>query len=204
MDEYDRRLFITLEADNITAEIAWNLAESRDRCTFVSEIDNGIAEIPSREPTPALGQRGSKYNWPSTRSRRILRKASCLDPILLLKRVMSCSARGLPDSVVNTSGSNPMHEEKDTSQNVTRVNYNGEALSSRNRFTWILFGRYKNIKVTLNDREKNELVFKVQWPKNRERHCLPQYEAHRDVYLEECLDTTPSLSRLGTDSLQSQ
>lgn len=143
-----------------------------------------------------------KYNWPSTRSQRILRKASCLDPIL--ERVMFCSARGLPDSLVNTSGSNSMHEEKDTSQNVTRVSYNGEALSSRNQFTWILFGRYKNIKVTLNEREKNELIFKVKWPKNRERPCLPQYEAHRDAYLEECLDTTPSLSRLGMDSLQSQ
>lgn len=34
--------------------------------------------------------------------------------------------------------------------------------------------------------------------------CLARYEAHRDAYLEECRNATPSLSRLGMDSLQSQ
>ena len=92
---------------------------------------------------------------------------------------------------------------EDTSRVVTCVGYNGEKPPGRNQFTWILFEKYKNIEIALNKKEdrnvlKNELVFKVKWPKND--HCRAEYEAHRDAYLEEHRNVLPSLSQLGVES----
>lgn len=72
---------------------------------------------------------------------------------------------------------------EDISQDVICVAYNDEKPPGRNQFTWILFDRYKNIKFTLNEGKKNELIFKVKRRENRES-CRAQYEAHRDAYLD--------------------
>lgn len=58
-----------------------------------------------------------------------------------------------------------------TSRFDTNVSYNDEKLPNRNQFTWILFDKYDNIKVTLNVRKKIELIFQIEWPKNRQ-FCL--------------------------------
>lgn len=74
---------------------------------------------------------------------------------------MSCLADGV-DLAVNISGSHSTHEER-LSRVVTCVGLNGEEPRGRNQFTWILFYKYKNIKIALK-KDGNKLVFKVEWP----------------------------------------
>ena len=49
--------------------------------------------------------------------------------------------------------------------------------------------------------EKEDLIFKVNWPENRDS-CRAEYEAHRDAYFEECRNALPPLSQLGMESQQ--
>ena len=53
MDEKDSRLIVTLKAYGTTVERAWNRPQNRDRCLPASE---SVADISSRESTPAVGQ----------------------------------------------------------------------------------------------------------------------------------------------------
>ena len=206
MNKNDPRLIVTLEADNPTAEIAWNQLENRDRCTFTSESDGRAVEIPSREATPAPGQSGSQIQLTFHKKPKNLEKGFVFgsDPKtcdVLLGAWAAGFTRQHFRITFNRRGEVIL---EDISREVTRVSYNGEDPPDRNDFTWILFYDYKNITVTLNKGEKKiELKFKVEWPENR-KSCLAQYEAHRDAYLEECRKATPSLSRLGIESKESQ
>ena len=86
---------------------------------------------------------------------------------------------------------------KNTSRKEAQVDYNGENPHFRNQFTWILFGTYENIKITMG--EKEDLIFKIKWPENR-KFCRTEYETHRDAYFEECRDALPPFSQLGMES----
>ena len=206
MDKYDPRVIVILEADNTAAERAWNLPENRDRCTRVAETDNRITEIPSREPTPAHEPNKSQIKLTFDQKPKNLEKGFVFGSDLktcdvLLGAWIAGFTRQHFRIKFNPRGQLVL---ENVSQNVTRVSYNGELLPSRKQFTWILFDDYKNIKVTLNETENTELIFKVKRPENRKEHHLPKYEANRDAYLKECQNATPSLSRLGMDSQQSQ
>ena len=63
-----------------------------------------------------------------------------------------------------------------------RVKYNGGTPLGRDQSTWILVDTYKNIEIAVGD--GNDLTFKVEWPANRDS-CWAEYEADRDVYLDE-------------------
>jgi len=57
-EEEDPRLIVTLEADGIIAERAWNRPQNQDRCLPASE---SVVAISSRESTPAeVDQPGSQ------------------------------------------------------------------------------------------------------------------------------------------------
>ena len=56
MDGKDPRLIVTLEADGITAERAWNRPQNQDRYLPASEF---VVDILSRESTPAIDQPAS-------------------------------------------------------------------------------------------------------------------------------------------------
>ncbi len=84
---------------------------------------------------------------------------------------------------------------ENTSRLQAQVNYNNEDPPCRNQFTWILFGTYKNIKITVSN-----LIFKVKWA-DYGTH-LAKYEAHRDAYFEECRKALPPLCQLGMESQQ--
>lgn len=204
MNENDPRLIVTLEAVNPTAERAWNQLENKDRCSLVSEFDGEAVEIPSRETTPAPGQSGSQIQLTFDKKPKNLEKGFVFgsDPKtcdVLLGPWAAGFTRQHFRIKFNERGEVIL---VDISREVTCVSYNGENPPLRHDFTWILFYDYKNIEVTLNKGEKKiKLEFKVKWPKNR-KSCPAQYEAHRDAYLEECRKATPSLSRLGMDSLK--
>ncbi len=208
MDEYDPRLVVTLKADNPRAEIAWNRPENHDRCQSASETDSELVEIPSRGTTPGVSEQvepqASKIHLTFDQKSKNLGKGFVFGSDPQTCDVLLGAWAGISRQhfriTFNARGEVIL---VDTSRFDTNVSYNGEKLPDRNQFTWIFFDRYDNIKVTLNKRKENELIFQIEWPKNR-KFCLAQYEAHRDVYLEECRNATPSLSRLGMDSLQSQ
>ena len=205
MDTNDPRLIVTLEAVNPTAEIAWNQLENRDRCTFTSESDVRAVEIPSREATPAPGRSGSQMQLTFDKKPKNLEKGFVFgsDPKTCDVLLGAWAAGFTRQHFLITFNLRGEVILKDISREVTRVSYDGEKLPRRNDFTWILFHDYKNIEVTLNEGKKNELKFKVEWPENR-KSCLAQYEAHRDAYLEECRKATPSVSRMGIKSKESQ
>ena len=86
---------------------------------------------------------------------------------------------------------------KNISRKKARVDYNGEDPSLRIQFTWILFDTYQNIEITIG--EKNDLIFKVEWPKDRKVR-LAEYETHLDAYFEERRNALPPFSQLDMES----
>ncbi|KAL9124034.1 MAG: hypothetical protein Q9217_006594 [Psora testacea] len=204
MDKNDPRLILTLKAANPTAEIAWNQLENRDRCSLVSDFDIGAVEIPSRDTTPAPVQRGSLQltfdKQPKNIEKGFVFGSDPRTCDVLLGAWASGFTRQHFQITFNARGEVIL---VDTSRLETWISYDGEEPQGRNHFTWILFHRYENIKVTLNKDKNIELVFEVEWPKNCES-CPAQYEAYRDAYLEVRRKATPSLSRLGIESQQSE
>ncbi len=141
MNKNDPRLIVTLEADNPTAEIAWNQLENRDRCTFTSESDGRAVEIPSREATPAPGQSGSQIQLTFHKKPKNLEKGFVFgsDPKtcdVLLGAWAAGFTRQHFRITFNRRGEVIL---EDISREVTRVSYNGEDPPDRNDFTWILF-----------------------------------------------------------------
>ena len=204
MDHNDPRLIVTLEAVDSTAERAWNRPENRDRCSFVSEFDDGVVDIPSRETTPAPGSCRSQIQLTFNKKPKNLEKGFVFgsDPQICDVLLGGWGAGFTRQHFRITFNARGEVILEDTSRIVTRVSYNGEKLGSRNHFTWILFDKYENINVTLNERKTNQLIFKVNWPERTESREI-QYNAHRDAYLEERQNETPSLSRLGVESQHS-
>lgn len=199
---------MTLVADGTRAERAWNRPENGNRCEPAPESDGEIVDIPSRGTTPAVTEQdetpASRIHLTFTKKPKSLEKGFVFgsDPKtcdVLLGAWAAGFTREHFRITFNTRGDIIL---EDISQGVTSVSYNGEKPSGRNQFTWILFERYKNIRVTLNEEKKNKLVFKVEQPENRE-FCEVEYKAHRDAYLEERRNATPSLSRLGIESKES-
>ena len=195
MDSNDPRLIVTLEAYGTTAERAWNRAQNQDRCLPASEF---VVDISSRESTPAVGQPGSQIQLTFDDKPKNLKKGFVFgsDPricdIFLGERGAGFSGQQFCITF-NERGEVIF---KNTCRKEAQVDYNGEDPSRRNQFTWILFDTYKNIQITMGD-----LIFKVEWPKNRE-FCLAEYVAHRDAYFEECRNALPPLSQLDMESQQ--
>ena len=208
MDRNDPTLIITLVAVNAAAERAWNREENRERCELACTFDDGDLSIPSREPTPAgPEQDASKIHLTFNKKPKNLEKGFLFgsDPKtcdVLLGTWAAGFTRQHFQIKFNERGDVIL---TDVSRGVTCVSYDGEDPPRRNQFTWILFSECKKIEVTLNkakiedkSRGGNELVFKVEWPNNRE-FCPAQYEVRLHAYLEECRKATPSLSPLGMD-----
>lgn len=210
MNNSDPRRIVTLVADSTLTERAWNRPDNRDRCEPAPESDGVIVDIPSRGTTPAEPEQdeppASRIHLTFDRKPKNLEVGFVFgsDPKAcdILLGAWGGFSRQHFRITLNARGEVIL---EDTSRTVTCVSYDGEEPPVRNQFTWIIFDRYKNIKVTLNkakDKNKNELVFKVEWPENRE-FCRTEYEAHRDAYLEERRNALPSLSQLGVESQQS-
>ncbi|KAL8652821.1 MAG: hypothetical protein Q9210_002458 [Variospora velana] len=207
----DPRLITTLKAVNLTAEKAWNRPENRGRCKPASEEDNGV-DISSREPTPARhldrdGDRTEDENGAGDGSNILL--AFSNKPKNLENGFVFGSDPRVCDVILGGRGAGFSRQHfritfndrgevifENTSRKQASVNYRGEPLSPRDHFTWILFQRYNPIKIQVDN-----LVFKLKWPKNRER-CPAEYEAHRKAYLEERRNTLPTLGQLDVESQQ--
>ena len=198
MDVNDPRLIVTLEAVSPTAERAWNRPQNQDRCLPASE---SVVDISSRESTPAVGQPGSQIQLTFNDKPKNLEKGFVFgsDPkicdVFLGERGAGFSGQQFCIAF-NERGEVIF---KNTSRKEAQVNYNSENPPRRNQFTWILFDTYKNIEITMG--EEDDLIFKVEWPKNR-KFCLAEYEAHRDAYFEERRSALPQLSQLGMESQQ--
>ena len=198
MDEKDPRLIVTLEAYGTTAERAWNRPQNRDRCLPASE---SVADISSRESTPAVGQPKSQIQLTFDNKPKDLEKGFVFgsDPricdVFLGERGAGFS--GQQFCITFNEGGEVIF--KNTSRKEAQVDYNGENPHFRNQFTWILFGTYKNIKITMG--EEDDLIFKIKWPENRE-FCPAEYEAHRNAYFKERRSALPPLSQLGMESQQ--
>ena len=204
MDGNDPRRIVTLVADGTMAERAWNRPENRDRCEPASGSDAEVVDIPSRGTTPAVStydeEPASKIHLTFGKKPTNLEKGFVFGSDSQKCDVLLGGWGGFSRQhfriTFNARGEVIL---EDTSRVVTCVDYNGEEPHGRNQFTWILFYKYKNIKITLN-KEGNKLVFKVQWPDRK--YCQAEYEAHRDAYLEERRNALPSLSQLGVESQQ--
>ena len=210
MNTSDPTIIVTLVESCPTAERAWNRPENRDRCKPAPEPAGDVDSIPSREPTPAEQSQGySKVYLDFDNKPKDLEKGFVFgsdpqkcDVLLggwpLFSREhfrITFNARG--DVIL-----------EDTSRVKTCVEYEGEKPSGRNYFTWILFPSYDDIELTLNKveddnklRHTNELVFNVEWLKNR-KSCPAEYEAYRDAYLEARRNALPPLSQLGVEGQQ--
>ena len=228
MDEYDPRRIVTLVAINLRAERAWNRSENRYRCEPASESDGEVVDIPSRGTTPAepeedesaasKGNHASRIHLTFDKKPKNLEKGFVFgsDPQkcdVVIGNYVAGFSRQHFRITFNARGEVIL---EDTSRKATCVNYRREKDYLRNHFTWILFDHYENIVVTLNkakpedDEDKtkvkakntNELIFKVEWPKNRNELYWAEYNAHRDAYLEDRRNALPSLSQLGVESQQ--
>ena len=197
MDEKDPRLIVTLEAYGTTAERAWNRPQNRDRCLPASE---SVADISSRESTPAVGQPKSQIQLTFDNKPKDLEKGFVFgsDPricdVFLGERGAGFS--GQQFCITFNEGGEVVF--KNTSRKEAQVDYNGENPHFRNQFTWILFDTYENIKITLG--EEDDLIFKVKWPDHD--NCRAEYEAHRNAYFKERRSALPPLSQLGMESQQ--
>ena len=195
MDEKDPRLIVTLEAQGTTAERAWNRSQNRDRCLPASE---SVADISSRESTPAVDQPGSQITLTFDNKPKNLQKGFVFgsDPricdIFLGERGAGFSGQQFCITF-NERGEVIFNN---TSRKEAEVNYNGEKPSRRTQFTWILFDKYQNIKITLG--EKDDLIFKIKWPKHGTYRA--EYEAHRNAYFEERRNAFPPLSQLDMET----
>ncbi|MCJ1467473.1 hypothetical protein MMC07_006098 [Pseudocyphellaria aurata] len=195
MDMNDPRLIVTLEAASPVAERAWNRPQNQDRCRPASEF---IADISSRESTPAIDQ-------PKSTIRLIFDDK----PKNLEKGFVFGSDPGICDIVLGERGAGFSGQQfcitfnergevvfKNTSRKRTQVDYSGEDPSRRTQFTWILFKKYENIKITMGN--TNDLIFRVKWPDHN--NCQAEYKAYRDVYFEERRNVLPPFSQLGMES----
>lgn len=198
MDVNDPRLIVTLEAVSPTAERAWNRPQNQDRCLPASE---SVADISSRESTPAVDQPKSQIQLTFDNKPKDLEKGFVFgsDPricdVFLGERGAGFSGQHFCITF-NERGEVIF---KNKSRKKAQVDYNGENPPFRTQFTWILFVTYKNIEITVGD--KNDLIFKVEWPKNRDS-CRAEYEAHRDAYFKERRNAFPPLSQLDMESQQ--
>ena len=196
MDEKDSRLIVTLKAYGTTVERAWNRPQNRDRCLPASE---SVADISSRESTPAVGQPKSQIQLTFDNKPKDLEKGFMFgsDPricdVFLGERGAGFS--GQQFCITFNEGGEVVF--KNTSRKEAQVDYNGENPHFRNQFTWILFGTYKNIKITMG--EEDDLIFKIKWPENRE-FCPAEYEANRNAYFKERRSALPPLSQLDMES----
>ncbi|KAL8857818.1 MAG: hypothetical protein Q9178_005574 [Gyalolechia marmorata] len=210
MNTNDPMIIVTLVANCPTAERAWNRSENRDRCKPAPESPGDVDSIPSREPTPAEPtQDHSKIHLGFDNKPKNLEKGFVFgsDPQkcdVLLGGWPSFSREHFRITF-NARGDVIL---EDTSRVKTCVEYGGEEPSGRNHFTWILFTHYDNIELTLNKvedgsklRHTNELVFKIEWPENRDS-CPAEYGAYRDAYLEARRNALPAPSQLGVESQQ--
>ena len=158
MDMNDPRLIVTLEAVSPTAERAWNRPQNQDRCLPASE---SIADISSRESTPAVDQPKSQIQLTFDNKPKDLGKGFVFgsDPricdVFLGERGAGFSGQHF--SITFNERGEVIFKNK--SRKEAQVNYNGENPSRRTQFTWILFDTYKNIEITVGD--KNDLFFKV-------------------------------------------
>ena len=198
MDEKDPRLIVTLEAYGTTAERAWNRPQNRDRCLPASEF---VVDISSRESTPAVGQPGSQIRLTFDDKPKDLEKGFVFgsDPRICDVFLGERGAGFSGQQFCITFNERGEVVFKNTSRKKAQVDYNGEDPSRRTQFTWILFGTYKNIKITLG--EEDDLIFKVKWPENRDS-CLAEYETYRDAYFEERRNAFPPLSQLDMETQQ--
>ena len=196
MDLNNPRLIVTLVAVSPTAERAWNRPQNHDRCLPASEF---VADISSRESTPTVNQSESQITLTFDNKPKNLQKGFVFgsDPricdIFLGERGAGFSGQQFCITF-NERGEVIF---KNTSRKQARVSYNGEKPSRRTQFTWILFDKYKNIKITIG--KEDDLIFKIEWPEIRDPFRA-EYEAHRDAYLEECRNALPPLSQLGMES----
>ena len=198
MDMNDPRLIVTLEAVSPTAERAWNRPQNQDRCLPASE---SVADISSRESTPAVGQTASQIQLTFDDKPKNLEKGFVFgsDPRICDVFLGERGAGFSGQQFCITFNERGEVIFKNKSRKEAQVNYNGENPSRRTQFTWILFDTYKNIEITVGD--KNDLFFKVKWPENRDS-CLAEYETHRDAYFEERRNAFPPLSQLDMETQQ--
>ena len=197
MDVNDPRLIVTLEAQGTTAERAWNRPQNRDRCLPASE---SVADISSRESTPAVDQPGSQIQLTFDNKPRNLEKGFVFgsDPRICDVFLGERGAGFSGQQFCITFNERGEVIFKNTSRKKAQVDYNGEDPSRRTQFTWILFDTYENIKITLG--EEDDLIFKIKWPKHGTYRA--EYEAHRNAYFKERRSALPPLSQLGMESQQ--
>ena len=188
---------MTLEAVSPTAERAWNRPQNQDRCLPASE---SVADISSRESTPAVGQTSSQIQLTFDDKPKNLEKGFVFgsDPQICDVFLGERGAGFSGQQFCITFNERGEVIFKNTSRKKAKVDYNGENTPRRNQFTWILFDTYKNIKITMG--EEDDLIFKVKWPKHGTYRA--EYEAHRDAYFKERRNALPSLSQLGMESQQ--
>ena len=198
MDVNDPRLIVTLEAVSPTAERAWNRPQNQYRCLPASE---SIADISSRESTPAVYQPKSQVQLAFDNKPKDLEKGFVFgsDPRICDVFLGERGAGFSGQQFCITFNERGEVIFKNMSRKKAQVDYKGEDPSRRNQFTWILFDTYENIKITIG--EKEDLIFKVEWPKNR-KYCRAEYEAHRDAYFEERRNAFPPLSQLDMETQQ--
>ena len=196
MDEKDQRLIMTLEAVSPTAERAWSRPQNQDRCLPASE---SVADISSRESTPAVGQTASQIQLTFDDKPKNLEKGFVFgsDPRICDVFLGERGAGFSGQQFCITFNERGEVLFKNTSRKKAQVDYNGENPSPRNQFTWILFDTYENIKITMG--EKEDLIFRVKWPKNR-KYCPAEYEAHRNAYFKERRNAFPPFSQLDMES----
>ena len=196
MDEKDSRLIVTLEAYGTTAERAWNRPQNRDRCLPASEF---VVDISSRESTPAIDQPGSQIQLTFDDKPKNLDKGFVFgsDPQICDVFLGERGAGFSGQQFYITFNERGEVVFKNIARKKAQVDYNGEDPSRRNQFTWILFGTYQNIKITLG---KDDLIFKVKWPKHGTYRA--EYEAQRDAYFEERRNAFPPFSQLDMESQQ--
>ena len=197
MDVNDPRLIVTLEAQGTTGERAWNRPQNRDRCLPASE---SVADISSRESTPAVGQPKSQIQLTFDDKPKNLEKGFVFgsDPQICDVFLGERGAGFSGQQFCITFNERGEVIFKNTSRKKAQVDYNGEDPSRRTQFTWILFDTYQNIKITLG--EKEDLIFKIKWPDHGTYRA--EYEAYRNAYFKERRSALPTLSQLGMESQQ--
>ncbi|KAL8856088.1 MAG: hypothetical protein Q9178_007283 [Gyalolechia marmorata] len=207
MEEVNPRLITTLVAGDALAERAWIRPENEDRCQPASKSDDRNVDIPSRGTTPGISDTAealvSKIHLSMDHGPKNPDKGFVFgsDPVRcdVVIGEWPAFSREHFRITFNARGDVIL---KDTSRFPTSVNYKHEAPSSRNHFTWVLLDDYENIHVTLNCGKPNQLIFKIERPHNR-KHCLSQYEAYREIYLNrERHSTLPLMGQLGVESQQ--
>lgn len=193
---------MTLEPADVTAERALGRSHNRDRYLPGDSLEGEFTEYSSREPTRSpSASSGSRLQLTFDKRPKDIKHGFVFgsDP-----RICDVLLGGKADGFSGRHFCIAFNERgevtlKNMSNRVASVSYKGEDAPKRNHFTWILFGTYKNIIVTM---AKGNLKFKIVWPDKRNQEYKDIYKAHRNRYLEETHDAMPWFDQLDVQSQQ--